>query len=84
MLTARVSPQLAELLSWNISSVQMQTTSFQPDDWQIMRLGFESLETARAQILGYGGAIEVLSPLALRRSVLDFALQTAVRYTDRK
>ncbi|MEI7845548.1 MAG: WYL domain-containing protein, partial [Chloroflexota bacterium] len=84
MVTARVSPQLAELLSGNISSVQMQTTSFQPDDWQIMQLGFESLETARAQILGYGGAIEVLSPLALRRSVMDFALQTAVRYASRK
>ena len=30
-----------------------------------MTLTFESFETARTRILGFGGAIEVLEPLAL-------------------
>jgi predicted DNA-binding transcriptional regulator YafY len=48
--------------------------------WQTLTLTFESLEAARARILGYGGAVEVLEPLALRRSVMDFAAQTLSRY----
>ncbi len=35
---------------------------------------------ARKAILALGGAVEVLAPEALRRSVADFAEQTAARY----
>jgi len=43
---------------------------------------FESLENARARILGFGGAIEVLEPLALRRSLADYARQIGAVYEE--
>lgn len=43
---------------------------------------FESLENARRAILPLGGAVEVLEPEALRRSVADFAGQTAALYRE--
>ncbi|MBZ0277281.1 MAG: WYL domain-containing protein, partial [Anaerolineae bacterium] len=48
-----------------------------PDErgWRVMVLPFESFEAARERILGYGRAVEVLEPHALRCSVIDFARQ---------
>jgi predicted DNA-binding transcriptional regulator YafY len=43
-------------------------------------LTFETFEDARGQILGLGGAVEVLAPQALRASVADFARQIIARY----
>jgi predicted DNA-binding transcriptional regulator YafY len=43
--------------------------------WQEITLEYESFEEARRMVLSFGGAIEVLEPLALRRSVQDFAKQ---------
>lgn len=48
--------------------------------WTIVELRFESLEAARERILGFGGGVEVLKPLALRWSVQDFAAQIAALY----
>ena len=45
-----------------------------------VELGFDSFEEARATMLSLGGAAEVLSPEALRRSVADFAGQVRSRY----
>jgi predicted DNA-binding transcriptional regulator YafY len=42
---------------------------------------FESLENARRAILPLGGAVEVIAPEALRKSVGDFARQTAAVYS---
>jgi predicted DNA-binding transcriptional regulator YafY len=44
--------------------------------WQEITLEYESFEEDRRMVLGYGEAIEVLEPLALRRSVEDFSKQT--------
>jgi hypothetical protein len=41
---------------------------------------FESLESARGAILPLGGAVEVIAPEALRKSVADFAGQTVAVY----
>jgi predicted DNA-binding transcriptional regulator YafY len=41
---------------------------------------FESLESARKAVLPLGGAVEVIEPEALRRSVGDFAKQTTAVY----
>ncbi len=41
---------------------------------------FKSLENARDAILPLGGAVEIVAPEALRRSVADFAAQTAAVY----
>jgi predicted DNA-binding transcriptional regulator YafY len=50
------------------------------DGWIILTLHFETIFQARSRILGFGGAIEVLEPLALRMSVSDFAAQTVSLY----
>jgi len=43
-------------------------------------IAFASFEEARTTLLGCGGAVEVLAPEALRRSVADFAEQTVRLY----
>lgn len=45
-----------------------------------VQINFESLLEARAALLGLGGAIEVLEPLALRVSMADYARQIIERY----
>jgi len=50
------------------------------EGWQDLTLSFESLDDARSQLLGFGGAVEVLSPIALRRSMEDYARQILGRY----
>jgi len=42
---------------------------------------FDSFEHARATLLAYGGAVEVVAPDALRLSIADFARQTVETYT---
>ncbi len=50
------------------------------EGWITMTLPFESLEDARDRILGFGRAVEVLSPQALRNTILDFATQIVSLY----
>jgi predicted DNA-binding transcriptional regulator YafY len=45
-----------------------------------LTLPFQSLEAARDRLLGFGRAVEVLEPPALRRSMQDFAKQIASVY----
>ena len=71
----RVSPALAKILAENRPEVLTAPPAQEKNGWQTLALTFESLEAARTRVLGYGGAIEVLEPLALRKSVQDFALQ---------
>jgi predicted DNA-binding transcriptional regulator YafY len=74
-----VSPILAKrlprLLKDNLPDQLSAPPSMNREGWQAMTLTFENFESARAQILSFGGAIEVLEPLALRMSVADFARQ---------
>ena len=79
-VTLRVSPTLAQILSENRPETLTSPPAIEPDGWQTITLTFESLEAARTRILGYGGAAEVLAPLALRLSLADFARQTLSRY----
>lgn len=51
--------------------------------WHYLTLSFESFESARAQILGWGRAVEVLEPGSLRLSVVDFAQQVVEFYQNR-
>ena len=48
-----------------------------------LELPFESFADARSRLLGMGRAVEVLSPEALRRSLLDFARQVVDFYRGR-
>jgi len=45
-----------------------------------MRYPREHKEQARNRLLDCGGGVEVLRPLALRKSMLDYAQQIAERY----
>jgi len=71
---ARVEPGLAALLR------NFQGGAPDADGWIPGTLIYETFETARARILSYGGAVQVLEPEALRCSVLDFARQIVARY----
>jgi predicted DNA-binding transcriptional regulator YafY len=78
---ARVSPTLAliltEALPQSLSSPPKNETA---SNWVEIELDFENLEDARTRLLGYGGAVEVLEPLALRCTLQDFAEQISARY----
>jgi predicted DNA-binding transcriptional regulator YafY len=79
-----VSPSLAARLPKILAGDQPDTLNTPPalqhEGWQPMTLIFESFETARTRLLGFGGALEVLEPLALRHSMADFALQIGRLY----
>jgi predicted DNA-binding transcriptional regulator YafY len=80
LVTVRVSPTLSKILAENRPETLNTPPIQEESGWQTLTLTFESLEAARTRILGYGGAIEVLEPLALRQSVADFARQISNRY----
>jgi predicted DNA-binding transcriptional regulator YafY len=81
---ALVSPALAARLPRLLRENQPDLLNTPPvlerEGWQEMTLTFENFETARTRILSFGGAIEVLEPLALRMSVADFARQIQALY----
>ena len=84
LTTVRVAPDLIPWLP-NYFGADVETAVTQaslPDSegWFNVTLPFESFEEARAKLLGFGGAVEVLAPEALRLSVADFAQQIIARY----
>jgi predicted DNA-binding transcriptional regulator YafY len=87
VVTLRIAPALRSGVRQHfgdvISEQIIETGS--PDDhgWTSLTVGFESLHDARARILGVGGAVEVLKPEPLRRSVLDFAGRIVDLYASR-
>jgi predicted DNA-binding transcriptional regulator YafY len=85
-VTARVSPGLIQLLPLyfgdRIRAVIASAGSPDSEGWITLTLPFERIETAREHILGFGRAVEVLEPEALRLSVIDFAEQIVEFYTE--
>ncbi len=83
-VTVRVAPELVPLLPHYFGERMHEeiTRAAPPDDdgWVTVTLPFENLPAARDRILGFGSAIEVLAPQALRQSVLDFAAQIVTFY----
>jgi predicted DNA-binding transcriptional regulator YafY len=82
---ARVAPYIASDLAWYLGESGHQavlTTPPQPDaeGWVTVEWTFESLEQARARLLALGGTVEVLEPLALRRSMADYGKQVTEQY----
>jgi predicted DNA-binding transcriptional regulator YafY len=53
------------------------------DGWLTLTLPFQHIFEARDRLLGYGSAVEVLSPEALRLTLVDVARQV-VNFYDRK
>lgn len=84
--TVRVAPDFIPELPKHFSNdvLDQAAQAGPPDDdrWIKLELSFRSFEEARARILGFGRGVEVLEPLALKRSVLDFAEQIVDLYKD--
>ncbi len=77
---ARVAPGARDWLAFYLGSRSRDALAHAgPPDaegWFTLELTFDSLEVARARLLPFGGAVEVLEPDALRLSMADFAEQT--------
>jgi predicted DNA-binding transcriptional regulator YafY len=80
----RVSPQLLPYLLRDRASYEVlsseETGKSGNRSWSEVVLGFDNFYQARTQVLGFGGACEVLEPEALRLSVADFARQSMRLY----
>ncbi|KPL78297.1 hypothetical protein ADN00_07510 [Ornatilinea apprima] len=85
-VTLRIVPQWASELPLNFglpyNQLLRQASPPLPDGSCLLTLSFNDLETARSFVLSLGAAVEVLEPLALRLSVIDFARQTLQVYTS--
>ncbi|MDO9084868.1 MAG: YafY family protein [Anaerolineaceae bacterium] len=79
-ILVRVTPTLAHILANHRPTTLMTPPMQDNNPWQDLTLEFESFDDARRMVLGYGGAIKVVEPLALRRSVEDFARQILAVY----
>lgn len=79
----RISPQLFDMLQYFKDPIPIAYEVPQEKDdggWFHVELLFDTFENARKELLNFGGAVEILAPLALRASVLDFAHQTLAVY----
>ncbi len=82
--TVRVAPALVALLPLYFGEplrVALAQAAPDADGWAEVTLPFERFEDARDRLLGFGGAVEVLDPLALRLSVIDYARQIVRFYS---
>lgn len=83
----RISPALARELTWHLGeqAAEALTQAGPPDaeGWREITLWFSNHAEARGRILSLGRAAEVLDPLPLRKSVLDYAHQIVQFYEER-
>lgn len=79
-----VSPELWPRLTWYLGREpavrSVALCEPPPGAWVPVALTFGSFWEARTRLLGLGGAVEVVEPLALRLSLMDFAEQAAAVY----
>ena len=81
----RAAPHIASDPARYLGESGQQSTLAAPPqisaaEWATVEWTFESLEEARVRLLALGGAVEVLEPVALRRSMADYGRQIAARY----
>jgi predicted DNA-binding transcriptional regulator YafY len=79
----RIKAELLKMLKFfrdPILSGDRDGTEIDADGWQTMTIHFETFEEARKQLLNFGGAVEIIKPQSLRRSVQDFAEQIVQVY----
>ncbi|KPK93727.1 MAG: hypothetical protein AMJ88_06995 [Anaerolineae bacterium SM23_ 63] len=79
-VSVELLPHLRSYFGDSFDDLYKQTDS--QEGWITANLHFETLEAARNRLLGYGRAIEVLEPEALRLSIIDFASQVRDLYSD--
>jgi predicted DNA-binding transcriptional regulator YafY len=82
----RVAPDLNPYLWTHFGEHVAELGALQdnPDGggWITVTLQFEHFEDARRRLLGYGRAVEVLEPVALRKSIKDYAWQILDLYSE--
>lgn len=78
----KVSPDILANLSFFFTGNVRQVGETDSRGWTIVEVAYEYHEQARSRLLGLGGAIEVLEPVALRYSIQDYAGQIVQRYSD--
>ncbi|UCF60532.1 MAG: YafY family transcriptional regulator [Anaerolineaceae bacterium] len=80
---ARISNELLPYIRTYFSDllIDIDEKTESHEEWIETNLHFETFEAARNRILGFGRAIEVLKPDALRLSVIDFASQIVDHYS---
>ncbi len=80
----RASPALLPFLPQHFGDqIRVAMAAAGPADaegWLTMSLSFEALEEARARLIAFGAALEVLAPQALRSTVADYAAQIVALY----
>lgn len=75
-VTARIDPAMLPWLPMYFDlTPRVLEAPGAPGEWPTLELSFNSIYDARSRLLGMGGAVEVLSPQALRQSLRDFAEQ---------
>jgi predicted DNA-binding transcriptional regulator YafY len=76
---ARVSAALLREFNWHFGDqapeILAQAGEADEEGRRVVRLPFQNLESARAKLLSFGRAAEVLAPLPLRKSLADYARQ---------
>lgn len=84
LVTLRVAPDFLPELPVHFGELgRARLAEAGPPDargWVTLQLPFESLDSARARILGFGRGVEVLAPAALRWSIVDYAGQITALY----
>lgn len=81
-VTVRVAPNFAPVLPMYFDSIRDKIEQAAPDadGWLTLELAFESLQAARDRLLSFGRGVEVIRPLALRKSIHDYAEQIVALY----
>jgi predicted DNA-binding transcriptional regulator YafY len=84
-VTIRAAPELVRdlprLFGGQVRDIAIEDAGGRHADWEILMLPFESFESARSCVLGFGRSAEVLHPDELRLSVIDFAAQVLDFYS---
>jgi predicted DNA-binding transcriptional regulator YafY len=84
---ARIAPELIPVLPQyfgdSSANILQNATPADANGWIEVTLPFESFFAARTRILGFGNSIEVIEPLAMRRSVIDYGEQILSAYSGK-
>jgi predicted DNA-binding transcriptional regulator YafY len=81
-ISGEMVPFLPMYFGEGIKAKIIQAGPADEDGWITLELSFESLEAARDRLLAFGRGMEVLSPRALRESILDYAAQITALYSE--
>ncbi len=83
----RFSPELLDVLpGHSVENLRARLEQAAPGEtgWRTLSLTFDSLETARSTVLGWGPWVEVLAPEELRASVIEAAGRITALYAARE